>query len=90
MFGGEACIHNVRKMEVINWEVEMAEAAAFGFGLEIAKRLGGYLNIWIEGDALKVVKLVKENTNSVPNLCTHHSVSTRVQFLLYISCKKSS
>ncbi|XP_074288445.1 uncharacterized protein LOC141613600 [Silene latifolia] len=49
-----------RRVEA-EWDVEVAEARAASFGLEVANRLG-FSNIILEGDALNVVLAVKNES----------------------------
>ncbi|XP_021836344.2 uncharacterized protein [Spinacia oleracea] len=54
---GKIIMAAARRLD-ITWDASIAEAAAARFGLQIAQRFG-YNSVWLEGDAINVVKAVE-------------------------------
>lgn len=64
---GQILLTATRRIEVC-WEVEVAEAAAASLGAQIARRYG-FERVWIEGDALNVVRTIDTKMKGPSPLC---------------------
>lgn len=64
---GQLLLTATKRLEV-DWDSETAEAAATRYGLQIARRFG-FENVWLDGDAMNVIRRVDKNPEGLSPIC---------------------